>query len=219
MEIFLFLLLLLLFTFYDDLPLYFVFLLVIMFTFYAFIWYGGRRREWHLFLFAGLSRTKAGERIRQVLQRGVLAALCHSRFAHNSLWRRRYDFMTISMSVRHTTPMRWGFLRAFEQVLRKLASASLLGLRCTTTKANSGKDFLDAFETALGGASLGRLLSAPCAKGEAKLVCLIYAQESALFPAPRKRIDTTDTLGGTQARLFLFAVDRDRTSDFFLLPA
>jgi hypothetical protein len=57
---------LLLFSFYDDvtLRLFLVFFLVIMFSFYALIWHGWRRRERDLFLFAALSGTKAGERIR-----------------------------------------------------------------------------------------------------------------------------------------------------------
>jgi hypothetical protein len=124
------------------------------------------------------------------------------------------------MTVRHTTPTRWGgfFLRAFEEVLRELASATLLGLRCTA-KANSSKDFLDTLKTALGGAPFRQLFGARRANCKAKFVRLIHAEESALFPAPGKRIDTTDTRGGAQARLDLFAMDRNRTTDFFLLPA
>jgi len=95
------------FNLYDDVPLYRFFLfsfLVIMFSFSVLIWHGRRRRERDLFLFAALSGTKARERLRQVFKRGVLAALCQRRFAHKSLWRRRHDLLTISMTVCRTAP-------------------------------------------------------------------------------------------------------------------
>ena len=90
--------------------------------------------------------------------------------------------------------------QALEEILQEFAPVTLLGLCYCTSKANRSKDLLDTFETTTGGI-LRQLLGAWRAKCEAKLIHLIHAQESALFPAPGECIDTTGTHSEAQTRL------------------
>jgi hypothetical protein len=94
----------------------------------------------------------------------ALFTLCYRLLGKKSLRRRGYAFLSISVSIRPTAPAGLSDIRALKQVLREHAPASWWRLR-GTAKPNGSKHLLDAFKSAFGG-TLGRLLTARCAKRE-----------------------------------------------------
>ena len=117
------------------------------------------------------------------------------------------------MTVQRAALARRGVLWALEQVPREHAPSRRCGLRGSTAKPNSRKHLLDAIKTALLGLLLLHLRLARCTEREAKVVRLLHAQQSTLFPAPGKRLGATST-----SCVGLFTIDGRTTEFFFLLP-
>ena len=150
--------------------------------------YGGRMRERDLFLLVAVPCTKARERIREVLEWRVIVTLYHRPLVGESLRWWGYAFLTISMTICRTT------------LLRDSAPSGRSNRSCESMTLRTGRGCAappsptaaNTFESTFGG-TLGRLVTAWCAKHETKLVRLVHPQESTFSPAPGKCIGAAAT--------------------------
>ena len=158
--------------------------------------------------------TKARERIREILEWHVIVTLCHRLLVDESIRRWGYAFLTVSVSICRDT-----LLRDSAPSGRSNRSCESMPLRAGGgCAAPPSPTAANTFESTFGG-TLGRLVTAWCAKRETKLVRLVHPQESTFSPAPGKCIGAAGAHSRGHPRFRFFASDRSRTTNFFLLPA